>query len=143
VKTISIFFCLVSALLTLLFCGISRDPLTYEYSIFLKQEPTFQIFYYPLERGQEFVDRLWFIPAILIQLTLTFLSFSIKTRINTKPKYLIMHFLVTILPSYVITRIFLFSDEAIEIILMSVLLLVTNLGTLKITPLKRKPQQMH
>ena len=136
-RIVLIFLCLASAFVTILLCGISRDPLSYEYSFFVKHEPSLKIFFYPLADYPISTNKLWFIPPTLIQLTLTFLSFSVKTKINTKPKYLIIHFLVTILPTYAITRIFLFSDEAIEIILMSTLLLLTNLGTMKVIPLKR------
>jgi hypothetical protein len=94
---------ILTLLTTILFCGIARDSEFYEPTIFVKHRPTLKFhFYTPIGESdlkledltedkkreellyQEFVvnqgvcadnlNRLWFAPPILIQLTLTFLS---------------------------------------------------------------------
>src|SRR6267142_6700651 len=111
------FFLIVSVL----FIGLFRDDEFYQPSLFLKYRPTFKMeFYSPIGMSdfeisdlspekqkeeiafQDFVidhgvqypgDKCRFIPFLLIQLTLTFLSFGFFKR---KAIYLLIHFLINL-----------------------------------------------
>lgn len=99
----------VFIILTWLFVGVFRDDEFYEPDIFLKYRPTFKIIFHspvgmqdiqlhelsPDNRAEEIAFRdfvishykiahVWYIPLVLIQLTLTLLFFGyFKARHNT------------------------------------------------------------
>ena len=119
----------VFVILTWLFVGLFEDAEFYESNLFTKYRPTFKVNFYspngeqdieiadmPADRKveelafQEFVTkrhiqnnidvRLWYLPFILIQLTLTFFSFGIR-KLNRESAYkkwqLPTHFAICIL----------------------------------------------
>lgn len=158
---------LVFGLLTVLFCGICRDPEFYEPSIFVKHRPTFKLhFYSPTgeqdiidlnERGkeeeiafQEFVvnqkvytdnlDKLWFLPPILIQLTLTFLFLATTVRTHINSMRVTYHFIINIIPSTLIVTLMLFFEGALQLTGLAGLLIITNIWTIRLT--KRKSAQL-
>jgi hypothetical protein len=161
---------LLTLLTTILFCGISRDSEFYEPTIFVKHRPTFKIhFYTPTaesdmtlsdlsEEGkkeellyQEFVEgqkvyadnsnRLWFLPHILIQLTLTFFSFGIARQNAIKLKRLLIHYLINLIPSTVIVGLMLFNEKPWQLFVLTMIVLVINVGTIRFTQRKSSAQQ--
>jgi hypothetical protein len=161
---------LLTLLTTILFCGISRDPEFYEPTIFVKHRPTMKVhFYTPTGESDltvldlsaedkkeellyiEFVEdqkiytdnlnRLWFLPPILIQVTLTFLAFAITTQNEIKPDRLIIHFLINVIPTTAIVSLMLFNEKPWQLFVFSVLLLITNIWTLKLTERKSNAQK--
>jgi hypothetical protein len=155
---------------TILFCGISRDPEFYEPRIFVKHRPTLKIhFYTPIGESdltlsdltedkkkeellyQEFVEdqgiyshnlnRLLFLPPILIQLTLTFLCFGTIRQNETKPRSLIIHFLINIIPSAMVIVLMLFDEKTWQLLGLSTLLLIINFWTIRLTLKKSSAEQ--
>jgi hypothetical protein len=118
-------FGLIALVATILFCGIARDPEFYEPTIFVKYRPTIKLhFYTPIgesdlkiedlsqeKRREELLyrdfvinqgvypenlNRFWFLPPVLIQLTLTFLSLATR-RAAIKKKAVCIHFFVNLI----------------------------------------------
>jgi hypothetical protein len=148
-------------LLTWLFVGIFRDSEFYEPEIFTKYRPTFKVFFHtPIGEGslqlkdlakekqteeinfQEFVikqhqqynssARLWFLPFILIQLTLTFLSFGLyKTRrsFSYKPWQLPIHFFLNLIITSIGFSLLLMFDKLVATIVISLTILCINSWT--------------
>ena len=154
----------------MLFCGISRDSEFYEPTIFVKHRPTTKIhFYTPTgesdmnlsdlsEEGQkeellyqEFIEdqriytdnlnRLWFLPAILIQLTLTFFSFGTIRKNGIIPKKLLFHFLINLLPTTLIVSLMLFNEKPWQLIALTTIVLTINVLTIRFTQGKSSAQQ--
>ena len=142
-----------------LFCGISRDPEFYEPSLFVKHRPTFKIhFYSPIGEDdgrklneveekeelayQEFVmeqkiysdnlDKLWFLPPILIQVTLSFLLLGVNWKSTSTLKALALHFVFNLIPSTLITAFMLFNERMWQLLLLGTLLLVVNVCTIEL-----------
>lgn len=158
---------LISAFLTILFCGICRDTEFYEPSIFVKHRSTLKINFHSTTGERDFVDldesekkeelayqefvvnqkvytdnlnRLWFLPLVLIQLTLTFLLYGTNWRIGTKSKDLIFHFLINIIPLTIIISLMLFNEQTWRLIGLMTLLLTINFWTMRITRRKSSVQ---
>lgn len=156
----------VFIILTWLFVGLFRDDEFYELDVFTKYRPTFKVnFYSPIgqqglelkdlspdkqieERAfQEFVmkhhiqnngdARLWYLPFILIQLTLTFFCFGIlKTRRHLvyKKWQLPTHFAICfILTSLGLAFIVTFDNLSMTIILATLLLAINYLTLILLT----------
>ncbi|MFT3682151.1 MAG: hypothetical protein QM791_17890 [Ferruginibacter sp.] len=144
--------------MTWLFVGIFRDSEFYEPSIFTKYRPTFKVFFYtPIGESdlemeelstskqseeiafQEFVikqhqqynsdSKLWYLPFILIQLTLTFLCFGIFknwTNLTYKNWQLAVHFLINIIITTAGLAFLLSFDKTIITMLIIVIILAAN-----------------
>jgi hypothetical protein len=159
-------------LTTILFCGISRDSEFYEPTIFVKHRPTIKIhFYTPTgesdmtlsdlsEEGkkeellyQEFIvnqkvytdnlDRLWFLPPILIQFMLTFFSFGIVRQNGIKPKRLLIHFLMNLIPTTVIISLMLFNEKTWQLFGLTTIVLTINLWTIRFAHRKAVHNKIH
>ena len=155
---------------TILFCGISRDSEFYEPTIFVKHRPTLKIhFYTPTGESdltisdltgdlkkeellyKEFVedqkiytdnlDRLWFLPPILIQITLTFFAFAISRQNEIRPKRLIIHFLINVVSTTVILSLMLFNEKPWQLFGLTLIVLIINLWTIRFTRRKSSAQQ--
>jgi hypothetical protein len=143
-------------LLTWLFVGVFRDSEFHEPFIFTKYKPTFKIFFHtPIGESdlalkdlstneqreetafQEFVikqdrqynsnPKLWYLPFILIQFTLTFLSFGIlrkRARLTYINWRLPVHFLINLI--FTSTGLtFLLSFDKTTISIFSVLIILS------------------
>ena len=149
---------LISLMTVVLFCGISRDPEFHEPTVFVKHRPTLKLhFYTPIGESdlkledlnedkkreellyREFVknegvytynlNRLWFLPPVLIQLTLTFLSLAVK-RIEIKKYGILIHFLINIIFSTLGVSFMLHLDTPWMILILIGLVLI-NIWTTK------------
>jgi hypothetical protein len=149
---------LITLLIAVLFCGISRDPEFYAPTIFVKYRPTLKAhFFTPIGESdlkledleedkkreellyQEFVvnqgiytynlNRLWFVPPILVQLTLTFLSLGVK-RMKIKKGGILIHFLINLIFSAFAVAFILHLDKLWTIVLF-IGLLALNIWTTK------------
>jgi len=154
----------------ILFCGISRDSEFYEPTIFVKHRPTFKIhFYTPTgesdmtlsdlsEEGKkeellykEFVqdqgvytdnlNRLWLLPPILIQLTLTFFSFVTARQNGINNKRLLVHFLMNLIPTTVVVGLMLFNEKPWQLFGLTTIVLIINVWTIRFTQRKSSAQQ--
>jgi hypothetical protein len=161
---------LITLLIALLFCGVSRDPEFYEPTIFVKHRPTLKVFFFTpigesdlkledLEKDskreellyQEFVvnhgiytdnlNRLWFVPPILIQLTLTFLSLGVK-RVKIKKNGIVIHFLINVIFSAFVVAFILHLDELWRLVGFIGLMLL-NILTTKLVERKNTEQQKY
>jgi hypothetical protein len=159
---------LITFVTTILFCGVSRDTEFYEHTIFIKYRPTMKLYFYtPIGESdlklsdltddkkkeeifyQEFIDeqgvysdnvnRLWFLPPILIQLTLTFLSLAI-TGTEVKKYGVLIHFLINIIFSAV-GLIIIIDFDKFWLTLSLVGLLTVNIWTTKFV--RRKSSAQH
>ena len=154
-------FGVISLVTAFLFCGIARDPEFYEPTIFVKYRPTLKVhFYTPIGESdmtlsdltedkkreemlyQEFVenqgvyaegmDRLWFLPFILTQLTLTFGLGTIGPNV-TKPRSLIIHFFLNIIPTTALVGLMFLNEKPWQLLGLGALLLVVNILTMRVT----------
>lgn len=161
---------LLTLLATILFCGISRDSEFYEPTIFVKHRPTIKVHFYTptgesdmtlsdlTDEGKkeeilyrEFIEeqkvysdnlnRLWFLPPVLIQLTLTFLSFGSARQNAINPSRLPIHVLMNLVPTTVIVSLMLFSDNLLPVFGLTAILGVVNVWTIKLVQRKRTAQQ--
>jgi hypothetical protein len=146
-----------------LFCGIYREPEFYDPSIFVKHRPTFKLEFYSTtgERDFEQLDeeskkeelayqefivdqkvdtdnlyRLWYLPSILFQLTLTFFCFAIKQGIGIRPRNLIIHFLINLIPSTIIIALMLSNEGSWWVLGLGLLLLAINVCTARYKRIK-------
>jgi hypothetical protein len=163
----------VFMLLTWLLVGLFRNGEFYEPTLFTKNRPTFKVnFYSPIGMQdlelkdlspdgqleeiafQEFVvglhqqynadAKLWYLPLILIQLTLTFLTFgffkptrTIHSKMWQLPTHLATNFIVT---SIGIGFMLLF-DNILSTILLTSIIMAINYGTvILLTRQKSKPE---
>ena len=149
---------IVFLILTWLFTGLFRDYEFYELSIFGKHRPTLKIYFYSPagqsdltlkdlsldkqneERAfQEFVlkqdqqnnstPKLWYLPLILIQLTLTFMTFGfyrLRLSFNFQKWQLPTHFLTTLILTTFIIGLILFLDKIVWTILLMCLIFLGN-----------------
>ena len=160
---------LLALLTTILFCGISRDSEFYEPTIFVKHRPTTKIhFYTPTgesdmtlsdlsEEGRreellyrefiedqkvytENINRLWFLPDILIQLTLTFFSFTVVRRERIRVKRLLIHFLINLIPTTMVVILMLFNEKPWQLCGLTTILLIINMWTIRFTQRKSSAQ---
>jgi hypothetical protein len=153
---------LIFAILTLLFTGLFRDDEFNEPGLFIKHRPTFKLnFYSPigmedikaddLEAGRkkeelafrEFVIKQhvqnndnaisWYLPYILIQLTLTFLFFG-YFKFKRKPVFrkwqLPVHFVICLIVTFFGLVFSLAFDKLILTIILIALVLLANYFTL-------------
>ena len=150
-------------ILTWLFVGLYRDDEFYEPNLFTKYRPTFKVYFHspigmqdlkvddlPTDRKeeeiafQEFVIKrhvqnnsnaqLWYLPFILIQLTLTFASLGvlkIKHDLVLKKWYLPTHFIICFILTSIGLEFILFFDNWISTILGGLIILTINYGVLK------------
>jgi hypothetical protein len=159
---------LLFGLLTVLFCGISRDWEFYEPSIFVKHRPTLKLhFYSPIgERDfmelnekdrkevlayREFVEdqkvytdnlnRLWFLPPILIQLSLTFFAFGTARQDGIDSRRLLLHFVINLLPTAVLVELMLFNEKYWQVIGLTTIVVIANIWTIRFT--RRKSSAQH
>jgi hypothetical protein len=160
---------LFTLLVTILFCGISRDPEFYEPTIFVKHRPTFKIhFHTPIGESdmtlsdlsaegkkeelhyKEFVEdqnvysdnlnRLWFLPPILIQLTLTFLSFgTIKQNVISSGRFL-LHFFINLVSTSLIVSLMLFNERPWQLFGLTTIVLIINVWTIRFTQSKSRAE---
>lgn len=153
-----ILLAIVFLILTWLFVGLFRDEEFSELSIFGKHRPTFKVYFYspymqsdlklkglsPTEQYEEkafeeFVinqgheyeskEKLWYLPPILIQLTLSFMAFGIyrlKRTVNFKPLQLPTHFLINILLTTFLITFILVLDKMVWTILLTGLIFTVN-----------------
>jgi hypothetical protein len=157
-------------LTTILFCGISRDSEFYEPTIFVKHRPTTKIYFYTpigesdmnlsdLSEGgkkeellyREFIEdqkvytdnlnRLWFLPPILIQLTLTLFSFGMIRRNGITIKRLLFHFLINLFPTTLIVSLMLFYEKPWQLFGLTIIILTINVWTIRFTQGKSSAQQ--
>lgn len=151
----------VFIILTLLFVGLFRDDEFYEPTLFTKYRPTFKVNFYspigmqdlklddlPTDRKaeeiafQEFVmkrhiqnnsdARLWYLPFILIQMILTFLTFGIlkmKRELIYKKWQLPTHFAVCLLLTSLGLGIILSIDNLLAAVFGGLLILTINYWT--------------
>ncbi len=159
-SNIYLFFAIVSIIITWLFVGLFRDDEFYKPGLFLKHQPTFKmIFYSPIgmsdlliedlpniERAeeiafQEYVVKkniqnkngveLFFVPLILIQTTLTLLSFGI-VRLGRKLVYesrqLIAHFTVCFIAIFIGNLFIMSFDKLLLTLLIGIIVLGFNIG---------------
>lgn len=160
---------LLTLLTTILFCGISRDREFWEPTIFIKHRPTFKIhFYTPIgesattlsnlsEQGQkeellyrEFVEdqkvytdnlnRLWFLPEILIQLALTFFTFGTVKQNGINFNGLLLHFIINLIPTTIVV-VLLFNEKPWQLLGLTIIVLTLNIWTLGLTKRKSSLQQ--
>jgi hypothetical protein len=156
------FLGIIFLVLTWLFVGFFRDDEFYEPKLFTKHRPTFKVnFYSPIGMQdmklnslppgrkaeeiafREFVlkqhvqynsdARLWYLPFILIQLTLTFFSFALlKTRRNLSYKkwQLPVHFVICLLLTSLGIAFILAFDTLLLTLLVSAMVLAINYFTL-------------
>lgn len=82
---------------------------------------------------------LWFVPPILIQLTLTFLSVGVK-RIEIRRSGILIHFLINLIFS-VFGVAFMLHLENLWIILLLIGLLALNIWTIKFAKSKGSERQ--
>jgi hypothetical protein len=161
---------LFTLLTTILSCGISRDPEFSDPAIFVKHRLTFKIhFYTPAgesdmtlsdlsEEGKkeelqykEFVEdqkiysdnlnRLWFLPPILIQLTVTFFSFGAVRQNGIRFKRLLLHFLMNLIPTNVIVILMLFNERSWQLCGLITLVLIINVWTIRFIQQKSSAHQ--
>ncbi len=155
--------------MTWLFVGIFRDSEFYEPSIFTKYRPTFKVFFYtPIGESdlkveelsaskqseevafQEFVikqhqqyysnSKLWYLPFILMQLTLTFLLFGIlkkRTNLTYKNWQLAVHFLINLIITSAGLSILLSLDKTIISMLIILIILAANCWTIVLLTKRR------
>ena len=153
-------------MLTWLFTGLFRDDEFYEPTIFGKHRPTTKLFFYSpsgqsdltikdlsLDKQkeeiafQEFVikqgqqnsstPKLWYLPPILIQLTLTFLTFGLyKVRLssNFKNWQLSIHFFINLILTILGVGLILSLDKMAWTILLVFLIFAINYWTIKFMP---------
>ena len=158
---------LITLVITILFCGISRDDEFYEHTIFVKHRPTIKLYFYtPIGQSdlnltdltedkkreelmyQEFIDgqkiysdnldRLWFLPPVLIQLTLTFLSLGI-TGIKIRKHGVLIHFLMNVIGSVFAVASALYLDKVWMIVTL-IGLIWLNVWTTKFVERKSSAQ---
>lgn len=157
-------------ILTWLFVGLYRDDEFYEPNLFTKYRPTFKV-NFNSQTGmsdltaddltgdrqaeeiafQEFVikrhiqnnsdARLWYLPFILIQLTLTFLSFGIfkiKQDLVYKKWQLPTHFTVCFIVTSIGLAFILSFDNLLSTVIGGLLILTINYWTLLLLTKHRK-----
>ena len=152
----------VFIIISWLFIGLFRDDEFFEADLFTKYRPTFKVnFYSPIgmqdlkledlptgEKSEEiaFQDfvmnrdiqnsndaRLWYLPFILIQLTLTFLSFGIfkiKRNLVYKKWQLPTHFAICLIVTSIGLAFILYFDNILFTIFGGLLILTINYWTL-------------
>lgn len=153
-----VIFAMVFLILAWLFTGFFRDVEFYELSIFGKHRPTFKVYFnspikesdltlkdlspaeqYEEQAFQEFVinqghqyntsDKLWYLPPILIQLTLSFMAFGVyrlKRAVDYKIWQLPIHFLINLLLTIVLIGFILILDKMVWSISIIGLILISN-----------------
>ena len=157
----------VFLLLTWLFVGLFRDNEFCELDIFTKHRPTFKInFYSPTGMSdltvndltadkqveeiayEEFVDKrniqLWFIPFVLIQLTLTSLIlgiYKLRQNIIFKIWQLPTHFFINIIFTTMGSGFILVFDNIFATIILTPIILAINY--LSIIGLTRRSRQQN
>jgi hypothetical protein len=141
--------------------GVFRDDEFYEPSTFTKYRPTFKVNFYspigmqslsindlPADKQQEeiafqeFVIKrhqqnnsnapLWYLPFILIQLTLTFLTVGVyggSQQLQFRHKYWLLHFLLNIILTSLIIGFILSLDKLYWTISLVALVVVINTFT--------------
>lgn len=152
----------VFIILTWFFVGLYRDDEFYEPNLFTKYQPTFKVnFYSPTGQSdltvsdlsadkqveeiafQEFVIKrhiqnnsnaqLWYLPLILIQLTLTFFSFGVlksKRDLVYKKWHLPTHFAICLIITSIGLGFILFFDKLLSTVIGGLLILTINYWTL-------------
>jgi hypothetical protein len=142
-------------ILTWIFVGVFRDDEFYEPTIFIKHRPTLKVnFYSPIGMSDlqlkdltpekqrellafdEFVikqgiqynsnDRLWYLPFVLIQITLTFFTFAILNSKVHKIWKLILHFSICILPTTFGLAFTLVFDRTFMTVFLGLLIFAVN-----------------
>jgi hypothetical protein len=161
---------IVFLILTWLFTGLFRDDEFYELSIFGKQRPTFKIYFYSPtgqsdltlkdlspdkqyeERAfQEFVleqdqqnnstPKLWYLPPILIQLTLTFMTlgfYRLKVSFNFQKWQLPTHFLINLLLTTFGVALTLSLDKTVWTILLMFLIFLSNYVVISLLTIRQR-----
>ena len=157
-KNILIVFGIVFVLLTWLFVGLFRDDEFYELTLFTKYKPTFKvIFFSPIgmqdlslndlsAKNQldeiafdEFIikqqlqnnsnGKLWFLPYILIQITLTLFAFGIyKTKygITFNVWQILTHFFINLLITSTGIEFVLFFDRVYIAVILLLFIVIIN-----------------
>jgi len=149
-------------LLTWILVGIYRDDEFYEPNLFVKHRPTFKVnFHSPI--GMQSIDlkdlgaddqleemafqdfvvdrhqpnnsdaKLWFLPFILVQLTLTFLTLGIYKSIRTKifkNWQLLTHLFVNLIVTSLCLIFILVFDKIFFSIILALLIMTINYGTI-------------
>lgn len=165
-----ILFAIVFLIVTWLFTGIFRDDEFYELSIFGKHRPTFKIYFYSptkqsdltlkdlsfteqneerafqefvIEQGQQYdsAPKLWYLPFILIQLTLSFMLFGIyrlKKTVNYKIWQLPIRFLINIFLTTILIVFILVLDKMVWSILLTGLIFLSNYCILLLLTTKQR-----
>jgi len=159
---------LITLATTILLCGISTDSEFYKPTIFVKYRPTMKLYFYtPIGESdleltdltedkkreellyQEFIDgqgvyndnlnRLWFLPPVLIQLTLTLISLGIRGT-EIKKHGVLIHFLINLIFSAFGVAFMLHLDKP-WMTLTIIGLLTLNIWTTKFAERKSSAQQ--
>lgn len=159
---------LLSLLTTILYCGIARNREFNEPSIFVKYRPTTKIhFYSPIGESDmtlpylseekkkeellytEFVEdqkiytdnlnRLSFLPYVLIQLTLTFLCLGLRIQRGIRLMWAALHFLINLLPTTLMVTLMLFYEESWQLLGLTTIVLIMNVWTARRLQRKQKP----
>ncbi|WP_276373730.1 hypothetical protein [Chryseolinea sp. H1M3-3] len=155
-------------ILTWIFVGIFRDDEFYEPTIFIKHRPTFKVnFYSPIGMSDlqlkdltmekqkellafdEFVikegiqynsnDKLWYLPFVLIQITLTSFTFGILNSKAHKIWRMIFHFSICIFPTTFGLVFILAFDRIFMTISLGLLIVGVNCLILYLLTRQRKP----
>jgi hypothetical protein len=163
-------FGMIFLVLTCLFTGLFREDEFYELSIFTKHRPTFKIYFYSptgqsdltlndlslenqneerafqefvLGQGQQNNDtpKLWYLPLILIQLTLSFLTFGLyKLRHSFDfPKWqLPTHFLTNWVFTTFPIGLILYIDKTIWTISLTCLIFLISYLNINLLTVKQR-----
>ncbi|MNK00372.1 hypothetical protein D3C87_181560 [compost metagenome] len=158
---------IISFIITWLFVGIYRDPEFQHSHFFFKYTPSFKVsFFSPIgmddkkitdlspEKQQEekifqrfingkyeFIEKTGYLPILLIQLTLTFLSFGLFKQHFKYPNYWLQipsHFLICLVFLFVLTFFMLAIDHWALLVLLGIILAGINFWIYILVSMLRK-----
>jgi hypothetical protein len=84
------------------------------------------------------LNRLWFLPPILIQLTLTFFSFATVQQNKINSKRLLLHFLINLIPTTIAGILMLFNERPWQLLGLITLVIIINVWTIRFTQRKKQ-----
>jgi hypothetical protein len=139
---------IVFLMLAWLFTGIFRDDEFYELSIFCKFPPTFKIYFYSSTEQSALTLKslsFWYLPLILIQSTLTFMTFGFykhRLSFNFQKWQLPTHFITNLILTTLLVELILFLDKTVLTILLSFLIFLSNYFIISLLTGRQRVQEL-
>ncbi len=165
-RKFNILLATIVSISTWMFVGIFRDDEFYEPTIFVKHRPSLKVNFYspigmsdlkfedltPVEQSElvafdEFVvkqgiqynsNRLWYLPFVLVQMVLTFLTFGILNSKGNKVWRHMLHFSICVLPSSIGLAFILAFDRMFTTVFLGFLIFAVNCFVLYLLTMQGK-----